>query len=310
MSQLPPAIDPAPETAPPPPDATESKASVTAQPAARKLRKAYAPELPQDNSMQQDEWLLSYADMATLLLTMFVALLLNANFDKTGNGPGGGSGTAQSAAPGPAAGAAEAAQRFIENLFQIQVVSPYEGGEVYTITSSKDAAPVMAPDQGAALAVVKDEDLERIRLREETLASIRYRLKEAKLDPFIGASIEGDGIRLNIPNSILFATGEAELQGQGLSVLEALAPILTAGRFIVSVEGHTDNVPIKTERFPSNWELSAQRAATVVRVLAEVGGVIPTRLEAVGYGESRPLATNQTESGRQENRRVTLMLRL
>lgn len=294
LNDPPPAVEAPP--VPADPVAVSPAPAIAAAKTAR--RAAFQPALPEDNSTQQDEWLLSYSDMATLLLTMFVSLLLTANFEKPG--PGGQS-------SGGVEG--EGVRRFMENFLQVQVVSPYEGGEVYTITSSTDAAPVLAPDQGAAIAVVKDEDLERIRRREETLTAIRYRLKEARLEAFIGASIEGDGIRLNIPNSILFATGEAELGERGPTVLRALAPILAAGRFTVSVEGHTDNVPIKTERFPSNWELSAQRAATVVRVLAE-SGVIPTRLEAVGYGESRPLATNETEDGRRENRRVTLLLRL
>ena len=250
---------------------------------------------PQDNSATTDEWLLSYSDMVTLLLTMFVALLLNARFDGSKPDNGGD-------------GAGHGARQMIEQLFQLHVASPYNDEQGFTITSAQGTTPVATPDQGAAIAVVKDEDLERIRQREATLARVRYRLRAANLDSFIDASVEGDGIRLNIPNSILFNTGEANLQGRGPDVLRALAPILNADRFIVSVEGHTDNAPIKTERFPSNWELSAQRAATVVRALAEAGLDVH-RLQAVGYGDSRPLTDNATEDGRRENRRVTLFLR-
>jgi chemotaxis protein MotB len=75
------------------------------------------------------------------------------------------------------------------------------------------------------------------------------------------------------------------------------------------VEGHTDDIPISTEKFPSNWELSAQRAATVVRALADAG-IAAQRLEAVGYADTRPLAANTSEDGRKENRRVSLFLRM
>jgi len=259
-------------------------------------QRRYVPKPPEDGG-EQDEWLLSYADMVSLLLIMFISLLLNANYEKAGEGPGTGDGEGGGAS------------RFLQELFQIQVISPYEGGETYTITGANDSPSAVTPESGAALAVVKETDLDRIRQREQALTEIKARIKNAQLDPFINAFVEGDGIRLNIPNSILFATGESELLGRGPAVIRALGPILAAGGFTVSVEGHTDNVPINTDRFPSNWELSAQRAATVVRVLAEAG-INLTRLEAVGYGESRPLVTNETEDGRRENRRVTLLLRL
>lgn len=161
----------------------------------------------------------------------------------------------------------------------------------------------------STLAVVKDNDLDRIRAREGALAGVRAGLKDSGLDAFITAAVEGDGIRLNIPNSILFNSGAADLQGRGPSVIKALGPILNAGNFIVAVEGHTDNNPIATERFPSNWELSASRAAAVVRVLIDAG-VDVHRLQAVGYADSRPLADNATEDGRAENRRVALFLRM
>jgi len=282
-------------TSPPPVNTTSAvEAEPDAMNTARKIygrRPSFVPLPPQDNGTTLDEWLLSYSDMVTLLLIMFVSLLLSASFDKPQAGDGSGE-----------------PRRIIEQLFQVHVASPYNDEQGYTITSTKGAEPMVAPGQGAAIAVVKDEDLERIRRRENTLTEIRQRLQTAQLDAFVSANIEGDGIRLKIPNSILFNTGTADLQGRGPDVIRALAPILSVGRYDISVEGHTDNVPIKTDRFPSNWELSAQRAAAVVRSLAE-SGVESERMQAVGYGESRPIMDNGEEEGRRENRRVTLMLR-
>ncbi len=307
----------APEVTHPAPEAARAAA-----PAAENRRMAYMPRLPRSTEPEADEWLLSYADMATLLLTLFVALLLNASFEKAApsNPIGGRSGSAAATAEraetgagqgsGEGQGAGEGARGFLGSILQFQVVSPYVDGEAYSVTAGKDAPPLVPPDAGAELAVVKDADLERIRRREETLKALRYRLTQADLDTYVTATVEGDGIRLNIPNSILFATGQAQLQERGEMVVRALAPIVAAtSRFTISVEGHTDDVPIKTDRFPSNWELSAQRAATVVRVLSE-SGVPSQRLEAVGYADSRPLSPNTREDGRTQNRRVTLFLRL
>lgn len=189
----------------------------------------------------------------------------------------------------------------------MRIETPYEGEQAVGLTVPGLPAPLYTqPD--TALAVVKDADLERIRRREAVLATVRDALKRADLDAFITAAPEGDGVRLNIPNSILFGSGAADLQGRGPAVIKALAPILTAGNFTVAVEGHTDNQPIATARYPSNWELSASRAAAVARVLID-DGVAPQRLEATGFADSRPLAENATEDGRKENRRVTLFLR-
>ncbi len=313
-----------------PPSPVTAHPSAKAPPRRAALRARFTPSLPGDPAPAQDEWLLSYADMSTLLLTVFVGLLLTATFAPSPDpglvGRAGGRGAGEASAPGtPAAekGAATTegaagARRFIEGLLQLPVVSPYDGGQAVGLTVTPGAsgiAPAIAPPaatgpgEGATLAVVKDDDVERIRRREEVLRTVRTRLAEAGLATYIGVSVEADGVRLQIPNSILFATGAADLQGLGPKVVRALTPILAAGGFTVSVEGHTDSAPIATARFPSNWELSAQRAATVVRVLVEAG-LDPTRIEAVGYADSRPLADNATEDGRRENRRVTLMLRL
>lgn len=246
---------------------------------------------PTDTRETSDDWVISYADMATLLLTLFVALLLNAYAVKSG---------------GPEENMRQGARSIIEDLLNIRISSPYLDGEICAAC----AVGNVQADTGAtaSVAIVKNQDLERIRARETALAEIRDALQRARLDSFISAGIEGDGIRLNIPNSILFASGSSDLAGNGRLVIKALGPILASTEFVASVEGHTDNVPIQTARYPSNWELSAQRAATVVRTLIE-GGMDASRLEAVGYAESRPLADNATEDGRAENRRVTLFLR-
>lgn len=117
-----------------------------------------------------------------------------------------------------------------------------------------------------------------------------------------------EGVSFRIPSEVLFASGEAVLTPAGQAVIDRLLPAFNrAPDFTLVVEGHTDNVPIQTARFPSNWELAAARAGSVVRHL-ESRGLNPTRLRATGYADTRPLVPNDTPQGRAQNRRVEITL--
>jgi chemotaxis protein MotB len=116
------------------------------------------------------------------------------------------------------------------------------------------------------------------------------------------------GTRLSFKDQVLFDFGKAEINPTGFAFLDQIADALDKIPYAVRVEGHTDNVPIRTRRFPSNWELSVARAVNVVKYFAEVGNIDPKRLSAVGYGESRPVAANDTSSNRAKNRRVEILL--
>ena len=290
-------------------DATSLNARISARAPTVKPRARFVPRLPESDGVPLEEWMLSYSDMVTLLLTMFVALLLTANFDppQKGQGPGGKQAGGQEAGGQNGGGRPSGIQGLLSDLLQLRAMSPYAADEGYVAVAIGESKPETVANEKPA--VIKELDFERIQQRQNVLAEVRAKLKAQQLDPFVSADVQGDGIRLNIPNSILFDSGAAELLGRGPAVLRALKPILETGNFAISVEGHTDSNEIHTERFPSNWELSAQRAATVVRALTEAG-VTPQRLEAVGYADTRPLTGNDTEDGRRENRRVSIFLRM
>jgi chemotaxis protein MotB len=115
------------------------------------------------------------------------------------------------------------------------------------------------------------------------------------------------GITVDINASVLFAPGDARLDQGAVRALAAVARILAPTDFPIIVEGHTDNTPISTPQFPSNWELSGMRASSVVRLFIETG-VDGRRLTATGYADQRPLADNATPDGRQRNRRVSITI--
>ncbi|AKJ95099.1 flagellar motor protein MotB [Thioalkalivibrio versutus] len=114
-------------------------------------------------------------------------------------------------------------------------------------------------------------------------------------------------MELRIRDDILFGTAEADLRPDGQSLLQDLLPILEDHPGTITVEGHTDNIPIATERFPSNWELSSIRASGVVRYLV-ARELDAAQLRAVGLADTRPVADNANPEGRAANRRVSLML--
>jgi chemotaxis protein MotB len=117
-----------------------------------------------------------------------------------------------------------------------------------------------------------------------------------------------EGLTLRIADNLLFASGQAELMNEGMMLIGQLTEILQQFPGEISVEGHTDNIPINTARFPSNWELSSARAISVLLFL-EQEGIADTRMRAIGYADTRPLQSNETAAGRSGNRRVELILR-
>jgi chemotaxis protein MotB len=113
---------------------------------------------------------------------------------------------------------------------------------------------------------------------------------------------------IQLPQDVLFASGSATLSADGRSTLSQVASVLaTLEDRSFQIEGHTDNVPIATAAFPSNWELSSARALSVVRVLIQ-GGVPAERLSGAGYGEYQPVASNDDPQSRRRNRRIEIVM--
>ena len=114
-------------------------------------------------------------------------------------------------------------------------------------------------------------------------------------------------LQIELKDSILFSSGSADTSNQAQMIFDEIAGILKNYSNPVQVEGFTDNIPINSVKYPTNWELSTARASAIVKYLASKG-VAPERLSAVGYGEYQPVAENDTEQGRAQNRRVTIMV--
>ncbi len=144
---------------------------------------------------------------------------------------------------------------------------------------------------------------------QSKVQELEQSLLAAGLDRQVDVRVTEKGVAFRIKAPFLFESGQADLRPAATALLDTLAGFLSQMEQTVRVEGHTDSVPIRTTRFPSNWELSAARAIAVARHF-QGRGVPPARLLAAGYGEYRPVADNATVEGRERNRRVELFLEM
>lgn len=143
---------------------------------------------------------------------------------------------------------------------------------------------------------------------EGTADGLDATLNKLAAEPGINVQYESQGARISFEDALLFDFGKADINSSGLTFLDKMTALIRINSFAVRVEGHTDNVPIHTNRFPSNWDLSTARAVNVVKYFVDVGKINPKRLSAVGYGESRPLVANDSPANRARNRRVEIVL--
>jgi chemotaxis protein MotB len=145
--------------------------------------------------------------------------------------------------------------------------------------------------------------------RQSLIKALEDLVKDFERDNELKLKVGDQEINLSINESVLFDTGDATLKPEGIELIRRILPALNKDSYRIVVEGYADDRPISNLRYPSNWELSAARAASVARFMIQEG-IDADRLQITGYGETRPIAQNDTEEGRRLNRRVNLVLRV
>ncbi len=221
------------------------------------------PEKPANH----ERWLITYADMVTLLMALFIVLYAVSVADQT------------------------KFDKLAESLSQAFGVEVLEGND------PDYAVPNIS---GSALFEDIRRDLNSLQDRLDALQAV------GPGSGGVSAKRNREGILISLYGNFLFDSGKATVNDEALSVLEAVVAEIDPDHPI-RVEGHTDNIPIDTVLYPSNWELSSARATSVVRSLIELG-VKPERLQAAGYGENRPVVDNDSRDNRARNRRVDLQI--
>lgn len=176
--------------------------------------------------------------------------------------------------------------------------------QLEVVLSARGAEYDLLQERLQSLAAVEQEVRDRNRIYEEVIGRFRSLIDAGQL----AVAIDRGRMVIQLPQDILFPSGSATLSGDGSRTLREVAAVLATleGRSF-QVEGHTDNVPIATAQFPSNWELSSARALSVVRVLTQ-GGVPPESLSGAGYGEYQPVALNDAPDSRRLNRRIEIVM--
>lgn len=144
-------------------------------------------------------------------------------------------------------------------------------------------------------------------IAEQIAAELRKAMSVLGLEGRVQVTVDGASVGIDIGAELLFREGDAALSSGAKQMLTDIARVLRDTSGQIRVEGHTDGKPIANDRFASNWELSAARAAIVVRMLGAVG-IAESRMMAVGMSANRPLASNESAEGRARNRRVHLVL--
>ena len=256
-----------------------------------------------------ERWLLTYADMITLLMALFMVLfsISSVNISKiqvlqkslraafSGDILPGGKAIAH---PGASANSSRA-----PSSIDVQAIVP-----VTSPSTTKTLSSTKATSAQAAQQAIATQNQARL------FTQIKHELDEyARVHGFaskVQTSITPRGLVIKVlTDDLLFASGQATLNSRSDSLLSEIGRLLNlAGEHPIEVEGNTDNVPIHSSLYPSNWELSTARASTVVRFLSE-HGVGAARMTAAGFADQRPVASDATEAGRARNRRVEIVLK-
>lgn len=238
-------------------------------------RKRY--EEDQDNS--HDRWLVSYADFITLLFAFFVVMYAISSVNESKY--------------------RALADSLVSAFGSVPATPVYPGEQPVAPPAPLKPTPLQKRNSDA----LRREKEHMTRIARDILKVLAPLINEGK----VRVTQTDRGVRVEINASVLFAPGEAKLTDETSEALKAVASVLKDDRHAIQVEGHTDSVPINNAFFPSNWELSAVRASSVVRLFID-SGVAEDRLTAVGRGATQAVASNDTSEGRLRNRRVTVMI--
>ncbi|QDQ28183.1 flagellar motor protein MotD [Chitinimonas arctica] len=235
-----------------------------------------------------ERWLVSYADFITLLFAFFVVMYAISQVN-------------------------EGKYKVLSNSLTVAFNKPDTASEALLKSelNGSNQSLIALPykqrrevQQAQQLIQERNEQAAAMKAMAGDLKQDMAKLIEEKQ---VHISENSRGITIEVNASLLFPVGSATLDGKPAESLALIARKLAAGSNLIQIEGHTDNVPIATPQFPSNWELSAARAGTVVR-LFEASGVAPGRLVALGYSANRPLGANEDAASRARNRRVTIQI--
>ena len=230
-----------------------------------------------------ERWMVSYADFITLLFAFFVVMYALSSVNE-----------------GKYRVLSESMSSAFRNV-DVNVSTPLPAVVLPPIPVSRKPPPANTSKEPE---VTKQQRREKMRNVANDILKVMAPLVAQGKVRVVETS---RGVTVEISDSVLFSPGQAQLHPALGKAMRGIAEVLAPTEFPITIEGHTDNIPINTPQFPSNWELSAVRATTVLRLFAEAG-VAPERLTAIGYADTRPVEPNLLADGRARNRRVSILI--
>jgi chemotaxis protein MotB len=252
----------------------------------------------EEEQENHDRWLVSYADFITLLFAFFVTMYSISRVDGKKLGS-----------------AVESLQRALGSVVAIQTYQR-EAGVIpsantfipYNITPIEGKPPTTEARAFEKLAKEIKEGLDKIPKGGKGGINSDTGEKEGRNSEQIKFILEKRGLVIRISEHVFFKSGDASILPEFTPILDVVAKSVKKIPNHIRIEGHTDSIPIKTAKFPSNWELSTARATIIVRYLLTNFEFAPARLSAAGYGEYYPIESNKTPEGRLQNRRVDFVI--
>ncbi|GMR16226.1 MAG: flagellar motor protein MotD [Gammaproteobacteria bacterium] len=235
-------------------------------------------------SENTDRWMVSYADFVTLLFAFFVVMYAISSVNE---------------------GKYRVLADTMTEAFKVAPKSPEPiqiGKESKAVSSSDSRNEIVKP-----IRILPKSERTYEREMKQIAETVSKSVQPLIDQGLINVTQHKLWVEIEMNSKILFSSADSELEDEAFPALKALAEVLKKLPNAIDVEGHTDNVPISNELFPSNWELSAARAASVVHLFTRYG-VNPRRLSSIGYAEFRPAASNSTAEGRLRNRRVKVVI--
>ncbi len=221
-----------------------------------------------------ERWLITYADMITLLLIFFIVMYTLSRID---------------------------VQKF--QYLSASLAKALGAGGMVLDTPGPSVVPGIAGS--VPQAAQESGDNQRL---ENVMRELEKYIKESNLQAKVSVTTEERGLVLSFQGEVLFRLGSAELTPRAREIIQKVGPILEKMPNYLRVEGHTDDLPIVSAPYPSNWELSADRANSVLQELLKNYNIYPQRMSAVAYGEYRPVVPNDSDENRRLNRRVDIVI--
>lgn len=230
-----------------------------------------------EGGLTGNEWLATYADTVTLLLTFFVLLYSFSSTDSE-------------------------KAKSVSNAFT-SMFSGSSGDTLLEYDLYNGVVPLIGGETDSNIQEMGD-----VSPQKKMYNNVKDFISKNDLEEVVEVVDSDKGIVIQLRDNILFESASSNIRQDSKIILDKISTLIGSVANPILVEGHTDNIPIRTTEFPSNWELSADRAVNVVRYFVEQKGQDPSRFSAAGYGEYHPVAPNDSYENMAKNRRVDILI--